>query len=47
MNVDARSSIGAERKMWVDVDGTEGCVAGDGDRVRFRDMLSCECFDHA
>jgi hypothetical protein len=47
MNVDARSSIGAERKIWVDVDGTAGCTAGDGDRVRFRDILSFECSDHA
>jgi hypothetical protein len=38
MNVDARSSIGAERKIWVDVDGAVGCTAGGGDRERFRDM---------
>ena len=44
MNVDARSSIGAERKIWVDVDRAAGRTAGDGDRVRFRDMLS---IDHA
>ena len=47
MNVEARSSIRAERKIWVDVDGTAGCTAGDGDRARFRDMLSSDCFHQA
>lgn len=47
MNVDARSSISAERKILVDVDGAVGCAAGDGDRGRFRDILLFECFHHA
>jgi hypothetical protein len=46
MNVDARSSIGAERKIWVEFDGIAGCTTGDGDRGRFRDMLLFECFHH-
>jgi hypothetical protein len=47
MNVDARSSISAERKIWVDVDGTAGCTDGDDDRARFRDMISPDCFHQA